>query len=122
MDWLGRARDLDDRHLAAEHQPETLRYSRARAKLRYLVNQGQQIGERSVQDRPSEVEIAVWSPPDQGRYGCSSCFRIYHRRKIPTFAVLFCFYDGTENSPGFRSVGSARAYAESEGFSGGEHD
>lgn len=31
-------------------------------------------------------------------------------------AVLFCFYDGTEKSPGFKSAQSAREFAHANGF------
>ena len=122
MDWLDRIRNLDDRHLAVEHQPETHRYSRGRSKLRYLVNQGQILGQTAVCGRENEMEIALWSPPEQGRSGYYSCFRIYHSKGDITFAVLFCFYDGTENSPGFRSGDSAKEYANSEGFTGEKDD
>jgi hypothetical protein len=84
------------------------------------VGRGRYLGERSVEKRRREIEIAVWAPPEQGRRpGYYCCFRIYFKGDDMVFAVLFCFYDGTEGSPGFRSFESARAYAFSEGFDGG---
>jgi len=35
---------------------------------------------------------------------------------VPYYAVLFCFYDGTEASPGFRSLEAAHTFALSQGF------
>jgi hypothetical protein len=35
---------------------------------------------------------------------------------VTTGAVLFCFYDGTESSPGFSSLQEAQTYARSNGF------
>ncbi len=123
MNWLERIRKLSPRQRAVQHQPETPRYSRARSKFRYVVDRGRYLGERRVGKRRREIEIALWAPPGQGRgpgYYC--CFRIYFKGDDVISAVLFCFYDGTEGSPGFRSVESARAYAHSEGFDGGRDE
>ena len=52
----------------------------------------------------------MWAPPGHGRgpgYYC--CFRIYHPQGETLFALLFCFYDGTEGSPGFKQVWSELA-------------
>lgn len=39
MDWLDVVRQLSPQQRAVEHQPETPRYSRARTKLRYVIEQ-----------------------------------------------------------------------------------
>lgn len=117
MHWLEKIEKLSLRQRAVQHEPETPRYSRARSKLRYVVDHGQYLGERRAEGRRREIEIAVWTPPERGREpGYYGCFRIYFKGEEVIFAVLFCFYDGTERSPGFRSIESARAYARSEGF------
>lgn len=121
MNYLDQIKMLSSRQLAVEHQPETPRYSRARSKLRYVVDQGRYLGKREVGERT--LEIAVWTSPEQGRgTGYYSCFRIYFKNDEVIFAILFCFYDGTEKAPGFRSIESARSFAKSEGFYGDNNE
>ncbi|MDA0746934.1 MAG: hypothetical protein O2954_10470 [bacterium] len=123
MDWLKEIEKLSPRQRAVQHEPETPRYAHARGKLRYLIASGRYLGERRVENRRWEIEIAVWAPPERKRNpGYYGCFRIYFKGNEVIFAVLFCFYDGTEGSPGFRSLESARAYARSEGFTGEENE
>ena len=63
------------------------------------------------------VEIAIWAPPDGGRGpGFYGCFRLFVDDGVTTGATLFCFYDGTESSPGFSSASEAYAYAQDHGF------
>lgn len=117
MNWLDVIRDLSPQQRAVQHQPETPRYSRARSKLRYVLNQGIYLGQRPESWNREAVEIAIWAPPGHGRGpGYYACFRLYLEEEAATFAVLFCFYDGTENSPGFRSADAAREYAIAQGF------
>jgi len=63
------------------------------------------------------VEVALWASPPTGRgYGFYSCFRLLREAGVVTAAVLFCFYDGTERSPGFRTESAAQSFARSQGF------
>ena len=119
MDWLEVIRNLFPRQRAVEHNPETPRYSRARSKLRYVLERGFYLGERQNPLHENSVEIAVWAPPGHGRgSGYYCCFRIFLEDNEVTFTVLFCFYDGTEGAPGFKSIDSARVFAVSNGFNG----
>lgn len=123
MAWLKAIRALPASRRAVQHQPETPRYARARTKLRYVLERGTFLGARQSELHQGAVEIAVWAPPGHGRgpgYYC--CFRIFHQRDHEHFALLFCFYDGTEGSPGFKSVGSARIFANANGFGGADHE
>lgn len=64
-----------------------------------------------------DLEIAVWAPSDHSRgAGYYGCFRLFVEDGVATGATLFCFYDGTESSPGIASIQEARAYARSNGF------
>ncbi|MEZ4227507.1 MAG: hypothetical protein R3B13_41595, partial [Polyangiaceae bacterium] len=62
--------------------------------------------------------VAAWAPPPTGRgSGYYWCVRLHldeHERV--ELAVLYCFYDGTERSPGFRSLNDASAYSADHGF------
>lgn len=121
MNWLKEIRNLLPHQLAVEHQPETPRYSRARSKLRYIVNRGMYLGKRDKKERT--LEIAVWTPSEQGKgMGYYSCLRVYFKEDDLLCAVLFSFYDGTEKSPGFRSFASALSFAKSENFYGGNDE
>ena len=123
MDWLNQIRALSARQRAVQHQPETPRYAQARIKLRYVLERGIFLGARQSDLHPEAVEVAIWAPPGHGRgpgYYC--CFRIFHERGQASFALLFCFYDGTEGSPRFKSAGSARMFANANGFGGEDHE
>ena len=98
------------------HQPDTPRYARARQKLRFLVDRGSLLGVRRG-EQPGTVEVAAWAPPGHGRGpGYYFCLRIVRVGQIPERAVLFCFWDGTESSPTFRTIGPARVFARSQLF------
>ena len=116
--WLESLRSLRDDQRAVVHQPETARYARARAKLRYLLASSVALGVRPSEiGSRSAVEIACWARPSTGRgHGYFSAFRLYREEGVAVLGVLFCFYDGTESSPGFRSAAAARAHALSTGF------
>ena len=43
-------------------------------------------------------------------------FVIVRFGQVPERAVLFCFWDGTESSPTFRTIGPARVFARSQLF------
>lgn len=114
MDWLKRLREVPDGQRVVQHRPETDRYARARLLLRYVVRAAAFLGSRMGD---SGDEIAVWCAPASGRgHGYYACFRFIEHERT-TWAVLFCFYDGTESSPGFRSVGAAASHAAQYGFS-----
>ncbi len=110
---------LRDDQRAVLHQPETARYSRARTKLGYLLVNASPLGIRAGEGgRDSAIELACWARPSTGRgHGYLAIFRLLLEEGQAVFAILFCFYDGTEGSPGFRSLSAAATHARSTGFS-----
>lgn len=122
-DWFQSLRSLDDGKRAVLHQPETARYARARSKMGYLLASASPLGVRlPPEGPPGAVELACWARPTAGRgHGYFAIFRLLRNAEgAPVeFAILFCFYDGTEGSPGFRSLGAAQLHAESTGFTQG---
>lgn len=122
MNLLEEIQGLPRTRRAVQHEPETPRYARARAKLEYVVREAVYLGTRGAEREPEAVEIAVWARPGHGQgFGYYCCFRLFLDKGTVRWAVLFCFYDGTEGSPGFKSVDAARAYARSHGFNGVGH-
>lgn len=123
MDWLQELRNLPPNRRAVQHHPETPRYARARAKLRYIIERGIFLGIRQHALSGNAVEVAVWAPPGHGTgAGYYCCFRLLLEQEEVAFAVLFCFYDGTERSPGFKGVSAARTFAAANGFTGGPYE
>lgn len=119
MDWLEEIRRLPPQRRAVWHQPETPRYSKARQKLAFVIRESQFLGVKRDEENPSAILTALWAPPGHGSGpGFYSCFRVFLEDKKAIFAVMYCFYDGTEGSPGFRALQPAIAFAESNGFSG----
>ena len=117
MNWLSQLQTLPPDRLFVEHHPLNPRYGRAQSKLRWLVRESVFLGERPASpESDNSVEIAVWAPPATGRHGCYCCFRLFLECEEVLAALFFCFYDGTEESPGFRFVDGAQAYASSQGF------
>jgi hypothetical protein len=117
LNWLSQLQTLPPDRLFVEHHPPTPRYGRAQSKLRWLVRESVLLGERPASRKSdNSVEIAVWARPATGKHGYYSCFRLFLEGEEVLSALLFCFYDGTEESPGFRSVDGALAYALSQGF------
>ena len=115
-DWLARLQELPAEHVFVRHEPPTPRYGRAQAKLPYLIREAMFVGSRTT-SRSDAWEIATWARAGSGRgYGYYSCFRLFVQSDRPTVAVLFCFYDGTERSPGFKSFDAAAQYAAANGF------
>lgn len=100
------------------HRPETPRYARARAQLRYLVVRALALGVRPGEEGTARaVELACWAPPPSGRgAGFYGCFRLLREDGDAVLAALFCFYDGMDRSPGFRTESAARAFAHTHGF------
>lgn len=99
------------------HQPETARYQRARARFDYLMEAAHVLGVRASGSSGSSLEVALWAPPPAGQgYGLYACVRLYYDGHALNLAVLFCFYDGTEGSPGFKSPAAALCFARSNGF------
>lgn len=117
MSWLESIRSLPLSRLAVHHEPETPRYRRARSKVLYLLNASELLGVRPA-DYPGAVELALWAPAPSGRgNGYYSCLRVFvSQDREATAGLFFCFWDGTEASPGFRSLDAARAHAISDGF------
>ena len=118
MDWLEEIRRLPAERRAVQHEPETPRYAKARQKLRYIVREASFLGAQEDPERPATAWlVAAWARPERGvGYGYYVCFRVYVEQSRVLLAVLYCLYDGTENSPGFRSVEAAKAFAETQGF------
>lgn len=115
--WWDAVRQLPSSHRFVSHEPETPRYARARQKLRYLLREGEYLGTTGVAAGDDVLEIAVWAPSDQGRgHGYYGCFRLFIEDGVTTGAVLFCFYDGTESSPGLATLQGAQTYARANGF------
>lgn len=116
-DWLSEIRALPKSRVFVEHNPPTPRYGRASAKLAYLLRHANLLGWRQVSDSDERVEIGVWAQNAEGRGpGYYACFRLYLDGDVVSLALLFCFYDGTEKSPGFRSLEAATEYSRSSGF------
>lgn len=115
MDWLEQLRSLPPERCFVEHEPPTPRYGRAQQKLRYIIRNAVFLG---VLQRPESVEIAVWCKPGHGKgAGYYACFRLdLDESRVLAFAALFCFYDGTDQSPGFKKLQTARMYASQRGF------
>lgn len=118
MDWLAELRSLGPEQVFVRHVPMTPRYGRAAQKLRYVLRASSVLGERaSARHGTDAVEIATWAPPPSGHgHGYYACFRVFLKEGRPSAAVLFSFYDGTDKSPGFKSVDAAKAYAAAQGF------
>lgn len=118
-DWLAEVRKLPKAMVFVQHNPATPRYGRALAKLGYVLRESIGLGVRRSEGTTGSVEIASWSPnPDGLGYGYYSCFRLYldGAQDQVVSAVLFCFYDGTEKSPGFRTLSSAQEYCRLHAF------
>ena len=120
-DWLSSIQALPPNRLGVQHKPETDRYARARAKLRYVVRESTVLG---TQDEDVAVVVAMWCPSGHGRGpGFYTCFRVYvDQQGEAVYASMFCFYDGTDSSHGFRSLEAALEYARSQGFTQGDED
>ena len=115
-EWFALLQQLPDERFIVAHEPPTPRYGRALAKVPYLLAHSRFLGQRATES--GAIEIAAWAPPPSGRgHGYYTCTRVWideeHR---PSVAVLFCFYDGTEQSPGFKSLSAASVFARSQGF------
>ncbi len=122
--WLEALRALPPTHVYVQHEPPTPRYGRAQAKLRHIVRASHFLGWRPGRGSgEGAVDIALWCPPPHGRgYGYYTCFRLLRSGDDVLAAILFCFYDGTAKSPGFKSRSAAQGYAESRGFEREDHE
>lgn len=122
MDWLQALRELPEGAVWVQHRPLTPRYVRAALKLASILRSAVLLGLRRA-ERLHHTELATWSPPADGR-GCGyyCCFRVFGSATTRVDgAVLFCFYDGRDLSPGFRSLSAAHSFAQSEGFQEDPH-
>ena len=118
MNWKQILQQLPADACFVQHQPFTPRYRRAANKIEYLLENAVFLGVRDSEGRHSGcLEIATWAPePARRRDGYFACFRVHLQDDAPTLAVLYCFYDGTDQSLGFRSLEAAAAYAYTQGF------
>ncbi len=116
-DWLDEVRRLPADRIFVLHNPPTPRYGRAQAKLGYLLKGSTYLGLRPHESGVDRVEVALWAPNPEGRgHGYYACLRLFMERGVVSAAMLFCFYDGTEKSPGMRSLMSALEFARLNGF------
>ena len=116
-DLLARLRGLGPGQVFVQHHPPTPRYGRAQTKLSYLLREAILLGIKREPRTPSRLEIAIWTRPPTGRgFGYYACFRLFFERAQLVAALLFCFYDGTERSPGFKSIDAATVFASQNGF------
>lgn len=117
MDWLEELLGLPPDARYVKHNPASPRYFRGAQKLGYVLRNGSFLGSQPDAERSDAVCVALWAPPGHGRgKGYYCCFRVYVVDGKVQYAVMYCFYDGTDESPGFKTESSARAYARSEGF------
>ena len=110
-------RNLPAEAISVRHEPMTERYFRAIDKRKMIARFGISLGARET-GSGSSWEIAIWlqHPTGGRRCGFYANFRVFYSSKGDAVsATLFCFYDGTDKSPCFRTHASALAYAESEG-------
>jgi hypothetical protein len=117
--WLDALQKLPLDLVSVAHQPMTPRYSRAIDKRIYLLREGVLLGERSASYKQA-VEVALFAENPNGnkKPGYYAGVRIFlDEKKTVLSAVIFCFYDGTEKSPGFKNVDAAFKYALEGGFS-----
>ena len=123
-DWLALLKELPDDRIFVQHEPPTPRYGRAQTKLRYVLRASNYLGWRHSRGSAADsIDIALWSPPAHGRgHGYYTCFRLLRSDDEVVAGVLFCFYDGTEKSPGFKSRSAAQAFAEGHAFKCEDHE
>ena len=100
-------RSLGLEGIVIRHQPLTARYlAQASASLRQLLEKAKVIGWREVATKfERSIETVLFCNPamDEGSCGLYGCFRIHYRDKLPFEATFFCFYNGEDKSPCFRS-------------------
>lgn len=115
--WMADLSSIPKESIKIEHNPPTSRYIiRASRALGQVVKQGQAIGYVDLGSSTTEshlFEVVIWVEPlNNGEFGWYAVFRVYYdnrtQPKKPTKAVLFCFYDGTDQGcatekKGFRS-------------------
>jgi len=110
-------KSVDDDWVVVQHEPETARYGRARRRLRRLRNEAVFLGFRTLDDSSRVFEVAVFLVAGRGRGpGEYACFRCFHAASRLLSAVLFSYYDGTENSPVINNEEAAVSFARQNGF------
>ena len=118
QNWLDELKKLPEEYISVQHNPMTARYSRAINKLWLILGRGQVVGKTNLDEKRSTKEIAVWCESPEGkRCGYYGCFRIFcNKQGVPLTATMYCFYDGTEQSPCLKSRENATTYAKDHGF------
>ncbi len=110
-DWLEDLRGLSTEKVIVRHHPSTDRYLfSAAAGLPRVLSEGEAIGWRELNGESKEcVELVIWTPPlNRGDCGLYVCGRLYFDAKSsPISATIFCFYDGTEKSPCYKTKDEA---------------
>jgi hypothetical protein len=87
--------------------------------LPYLIRKSTLVGHAPDSETDRAWLIALWAPHPEGRRrpGFYSCFRMHlDDDDQPFAALLYCFYDGRDDSPKISSIFSARALASQNGF------
>jgi hypothetical protein len=105
--------------LVVKHEPDdTARYERARTQLPFVLKRSHILGTRfSVGHEDYAIDVACWCQSPAGRAcGFFTVFRVIADANAPSWATMFCFWDGTDSSPCFRGTDSAKAYALQQGF------
>jgi hypothetical protein len=105
-------RTLPSHAIDVIHEPMTPRYARAMQMRMWLARSGIIVGQKKISHQAKEVAVWLENPIGRKRAGLYACFRIYYsEKKGAVSATLFCFYDGTEQSPVILSLQSAQALA-----------
>lgn len=110
--WHALLRDLHTKgRLVVQHEPWTPRYERARLKLRDLLAGLQVLGWQHG-EQEGALELALWAlDPNHIRRGWYACVRVVWRDGAPTYAHLYCFYDGRDQIPSVFTLATARSLA-----------
>lgn len=117
MDWLDALRQLPSGAVQVRHSPPTPRYGRAARSVPHLLRSGVILGTQPDHERPHALLLAVWAPSTSRRSrGYYACFRLRFTDDSLSAAVLYCFYDGRDNSPALGSPETAALFARQHGF------
>ena len=105
--FLELLQQLDPEKIEIKHNPMTERYrTHAFSSLVYLLKNGVCIGWRKL-EKPildEMIEVVIWAEPlFADSCGFYSCFRLHFLQQKLERATFFCFYDGKDKSPCFKS-------------------
>ena len=116
VSWL-MVRGLSEEKVYVDHEPYSARYRRAEEQLGTVLYYGLEIGRYEEPDAmffagKREVgEVVVWVKPlNPKECGYYCVFKVIEYQNGMLEAQLFCFYDGTFNSPKIKTEAMARSY------------